>query len=45
MVAPIQMQGFRREGDQWVFDSVTKGNPDTIQTFWRRNDYTKLTNS
>jgi RecB family exonuclease len=24
MVAPIQMKGFRKEGDEWVFDSVER---------------------
>jgi outer membrane PBP1 activator LpoA protein len=31
MVAPIQMENFHKEGDQWVFDNVTKGNPDIIR--------------
>jgi hypothetical protein len=30
MIAPIQMDNFRKEGDTWVFDHVKKGTTDII---------------
>jgi len=30
MVAPIQMENFRKENDKWVFDHITKGTTDIV---------------
>ena len=31
MIAPIQMEGFRKEGDNWIFDKVVKGTTDIVR--------------
>ena len=32
MIAPIQMEGFRKEGDNWIFDKVVKGTTDIVRS-------------
>lgn len=32
MIAPIQMEGFRKEGDNWTFDKVVKGTTDIVRS-------------